>query len=409
MVVSFTTARAFRRSVGTTLRRFSSSVDIGDRFGVSSCTIFDRHIYFKRDDLFAFPDAPHVTGNKVRKLHQLYHEQRLPPVVVSYGGVQSNAMRALAALCQLRGSSFVYFSRPVPEQLRRDPIGNFADACRAGMRLVELSADDYRALASSGQLTPAALDAWAQETAPDDSSAMAPSEPLFVSQGVADELAQAGIDRLCDDIAAFIAAFQETQHDPRPWKVLFATGTGVSAFFAAAYFHRHRTPAEAIALPCATSAATLRQDLLRFEHRLLRDASSSGGVLPTVLDTDPAPRRRFGEVYREHWDLWRALQQQTDMPFDLLYAPRAWELLLAHAAAAAKATTTTAVNSAAPSSGSAEAPSQRRSLRHLWPDHHVLYYHCGGCEGNASQLPRYRRLLSPSPPPDSSVTRRPRR
>eukprot|EP01040_Poterioochromonas_malhamensis_P025254 gene25254-31450_t len=125
MVVSFTTARAFRRSVGTTLRRFSSSVDIGDRFGVSSCTVFDRHIYFKRDDLFAFQDAPHVTGNKVRKLHQLYHEQRLPPVVVSYGGVQSNAMRALAALCQLRGSSFVYFSRPVPEQLRRDPIGNF--------------------------------------------------------------------------------------------------------------------------------------------------------------------------------------------------------------------------------------------------------------------------------------------
>lgn len=138
-------------------------------------------------------------------------------------------------------------------------------------------------------------------------------------------------------------------------------------------------------MPCATSASTLHRDLLRLTDRL-RTASSAGvssdgGNLPTVLDTTHAPRRRFGEVYREHWDLWQALQQQSGMPFDLLYAPRAWEMLLAYAA-----------------NNNATPPSAERSLRHLWPDHHVLYYHCGGCEGNASQVPRYQRLLSPSPP-----------
>lgn len=204
-------------------RQFSGSIFTGDSFGVSSATVFDRQFYFKRDDLFALPGLPHVTGNKVRKLHQLYYEEKLPAVVVSYGGVQSNAMRALAAVCRAKGSSFVYFTRPVPDHLRRHPIGNFADACRDGMRLVEMSVNDYRALASLGQLTPAALDAWTC-LAPDEARAVTSSSPspslLFVSQGVANELAQAGVDRLCDEIAAFIAAFQQTQRDTRPWKVL---------------------------------------------------------------------------------------------------------------------------------------------------------------------------------------------
>lgn len=197
--------------------------------------------------------------------------------------------------------------------------------------------------------------------------------------------------------------------------MLFATGTGVSAYFAAAYFHRHRTPAEAIALPCATSASTLRQDLLRLDHRLRGatsdDGGGGGGGLPTVLDTDHAPRRRFGEVHLDHWDLWQALQQQTDMAFDLLYAPRAWELLLAYAAAATTtATAAPSVSAAASSSATAAPPaaSTERSLRHLWPDHHVLYYHCGGCEGNASQLSRYQRLLSSSQPPDTDRDGSPR-
>lgn len=104
-------------------------------FGVTEKEMFGRKFFFKRDDKFSFPKLSQVTGNKVRKLHSLYYQDSLPPFVISYGGVQSNAMRALAAVCRFKGSQFLYLSRPVPQQLAMNPIGNYLDALNDHMKV----------------------------------------------------------------------------------------------------------------------------------------------------------------------------------------------------------------------------------------------------------------------------------
>lgn len=52
------------------------------------------------------------------------------PVV---NATQSNAMVAIAAVVASKaGSSFVYYTKPVPRWLRRNPVGNFARALALG-------------------------------------------------------------------------------------------------------------------------------------------------------------------------------------------------------------------------------------------------------------------------------------
>ena len=91
----------------------------------------DRTVFVKRDDhtcLYLDDKAgkgtrTSICGNKARKFAYLASipEAKFPPVVVSYGGVQSNAMLALGKLVALRGSTLVYFTQSIPETLRDNP------------------------------------------------------------------------------------------------------------------------------------------------------------------------------------------------------------------------------------------------------------------------------------------------
>jgi len=66
---------------------------------VELCLVRDRMVYIKRDDLLRLPNSS-VSGNKARKMLALNQLpiQQFPQVIVSYGGAQSNAMLALAAI-----------------------------------------------------------------------------------------------------------------------------------------------------------------------------------------------------------------------------------------------------------------------------------------------------------------------
>ena len=81
------------------------------------------------------------------------------------------------------------------------------------------------------------------------------------------------------------------------------------------------------------------------------------GTLPAVL---PAPAGgRFGAPAARDLELWRELAD-AGLHVDLVYAPRAWDALLAALDGAALA------------------------------GRDVCYVHCGGVEGVATQLNRYR-------------------
>lgn len=80
-------------------------------------------IHFKRDDLLL---NCMVSGNKARKFEFLCSQPRLPSRICSYGGIQSNAMSAIANIVFSRKSKskFLYFTRKIPSWLKNNPIGN---------------------------------------------------------------------------------------------------------------------------------------------------------------------------------------------------------------------------------------------------------------------------------------------
>lgn len=98
--------------------------------------------------------------------------------------------------------------------------------------------------------------------------------------------------------------------------------------------------------------------------------------MPEILEgCFPNRKFRFGNLDPLHFKIWQYLAEEHHLVFDLLYAPRAFELLLIAAG------------------NSPRAVSGRITelcMKNLFPDHHILYYHCGGIEGNDSQLLRYK-------------------
>lgn len=150
-------------------------------------------------------------------------------------------------------------------------------------------------------------------------------------------------------------------------QMIVASGTGTTAYFLANYFATHGTVSadkgvEVLAVPCVGSSDYLRKQML-----VLDSLSGGNGILPTILAADKSPKRPFAKPSGEHLHLWKTSQSQTCIEFDLIYAPRTFEILLS------------------------QGDQQSVSLESFMPDANLIYYHCGGAEGNASQLDRYKR------------------
>lgn len=140
---------------------------------------------------------------------------------------------------------------------------------------------------------------------------------------------------------------------------------------------------DVVAVPCVGSSLHLLDQMRRLDS-----VSGCHNIFPTVLRTqrdigptvesgvcsaiirnevvkcesEGSSERMFGDPCAAHYLLWRDLQGAMGMDFDLIYAPRAFELLL-------------------------------ESFKYdgeYWKDCNILYYHCGGMEGNESQLGRYK-------------------
>lgn len=157
---------------------------------VEKIFVKNRLVYLKRDDLLRLENSG-VSGNKARKFYSLNEisSEKFPSCIVSYGGPQSNAMVALAAIVHsknnlkdgdsskampqesfsdddivatLHTKRFVYYTKTLPRFLRKQPSGNLFRAQSLGMELVELTHDEYKTMfgSESGGRSepPAALD-----------------------------------------------------------------------------------------------------------------------------------------------------------------------------------------------------------------------------------------------------------
>jgi 1-aminocyclopropane-1-carboxylate deaminase/D-cysteine desulfhydrase-like pyridoxal-dependent ACC family enzyme len=143
-------------------------------------------------------------------------------------------------------------------------------------------------------------------------------------------------------------------------------------FFAHHYFSNSELSSvvDVVAVPCAGTEDSFLGELKSLNLSTMIDIAT----FPYILSIPSTSKRRFGEVTNIHLSIWKYLQSRCNIVFDLLYATRAFELMLLNSNSSANLQHLDSC-----------------SLVSLFPSHNILYYHCGGCEGNVSQLDRYRR------------------
>ena len=96
--------------------------------------VFRKNLHIKRDDLLI--SASGLSGNKARKfkfLEKLFVEKSSPQLLVSYGGLQSNAMAAISSICHHYNSKFIYMTKNIPKFAAS---GNYATSIEKGMKVL---------------------------------------------------------------------------------------------------------------------------------------------------------------------------------------------------------------------------------------------------------------------------------
>lgn len=272
-----------------------------------------RDFFVKRDDLV----DPLLSGNKYRKLYSLIQTSADKyRAIVSFGGTQSNAMLSIAALCQQKGWSFHYTCKPVLAHLKANPTGNLKLALGLGMQLHEVEHDKYDAATASL------------------SAAFEPST-LFVPQGGADPIAEAGINVLAREIS-------DWQQDQGIEKlhVVTPSGTGTTAFYLA-----HALP----------EAAVLTTACVGDSDYLIRQMGQLGELPHNLRILESEKKFHFARPYAEFLAIYRELKA-AGIAFDLIYGANMWHTLL----------------------------QQVDSI-----EGSILYVHSGGLIGNATMLDRY--------------------
>jgi len=238
--------------------------------------------WVKRDDLL----HPIFNGNKARKF--AYYLHQLPDSSVkkisSYGGNQSNAMRALAALAQLKNWQFDYYTPPLPRWLRAQPQGNLAAALKNGMQLHEITGQ-YKHTHDA-------------------------NDCLFIPQGGAEAHAAYGLQQLATELINFIRQQQLNQA-----AIFLPSGTGTSALYL-----QQALDIPVFTTPCVGDGAYLQQQF----KALLPNTSR----FPQIVDGDQ--KKTFASLHLPWFQLWQELRHHTGIEFDLLYDPKAWQSIKTH-------------------------------------------------------------------------------
>ncbi len=248
---------------------------------ISKIILEDRLFYVKRDDLF----DKYLSGNKYRKLHILLEtpKQNLKKII-SYGGTQSNAMLAIAAMCEKKGWEFTYYSKPISQQQRDENQGNYFHAKRLGMLHVEINNDLYRDYIASLSLHVAV-------------------DTFLIDQGGAVKEAKEGLEVLAAEIKSSSLHVKS---------LATPSGTGTTALFLALALPEYKV----YTTPCVGDMEYLKEQM-RALH-----------VIPdNLIILEPKKKYHFAKPYKEFLEIYNKLLH-VEIEFDLLYAPAMWMALL---------------------------------------------------------------------------------
>ncbi len=276
---------------------------------INKITFQNYSFFIKRDDLL----HKDFSGNKARKFHYFLHNE-FPNInkVISYGSNQSNAMYSLSVLCKLKGWKFDYYVDHIPSYLKDNPNGNYKYALQNGMNIIEAK-------------PPQNID----------------DKTLFLDEGGAIKEASFGIEILASEIKQWAV-----QNRFENINIFLPSGTGTTALYLQKY----------LPFKVYTCACVADEDYLKLQFNNLEKQNH-----PIILKT---PKKfHFGKLYKQNYEIWQELKDQTNIEFDLLYDPIGWQTLL-----------------------QSDLISQ---------DTPILYIHQGGIIGNITMIQRYDRKLNP--------------
>ena len=252
---------------------------------LSEIILDGREFLVKRDDLI----DPYLAGNKYRKLYTLVKTPKEKyTTLISYGGTQSNAMLAIAALCKRKGWQFIYYTKPLSRRQKENPLGNYAAALSLGMVHKEIAAELYRDFIASLSLTLC-------------------DDVCLVHQGGAVQEAKEGLAVLAEELQ-----LQLRECENPPQALATPSGTGTTALFLALAMPEFTI----YTTPCVGDVAYLEQQMSAL-HPIPRNLK--------ILK--PKKKYHFAKPYAEFLEIYQKLKS-TGIEFDLLYAPAMWQALL---------------------------------------------------------------------------------
>ncbi|CAN8066406.1 unnamed protein product [Agarophyton chilense] len=318
----------------------------------------NRTIFVKRDDLL---QVANVAGSKLRKFHSLFVENAIQryDCIVSYGGAQSNAMLALAYLCEHFGKRFVYITRPTPQRISGSR-GNLRVAVEVGMEHVQIGLEAFRD--GFTDTKPQEIGDVAFNILHDLGYNISQKNSLFIPQGGAWPGAEYGVKILAYELQDQIKQLRMEGLLALKRPIVFlSAGTGTTAFYLQKYLQSH---AKVVAVPVSGDERYLVKQIRWLDSY---DVNAGENMKTTPFPDILRPRLRatFGDIRPEKLAMWKELSRSTGgaFDFDLVYAPKTWEeVMLA-------------------------IQEKRLAAR----DEDLIYYHSGGAEGNASMLDRFAR------------------
>lgn len=249
---------------------------------ISKIVLEGREFLVKRDELI----DPYLAGNKYRKLYTLLQtpKENLNKII-SYGGTQSNAMLAIAAMCKEKGWEFLYYSKPVSSQITKQVDDNYSVACELGMQHIEIEHEHYRDCIASLRLN-------------------LEEKTYIIDQGGADRSAQNGLEVLAQEIR---------EQNPDVKALATPSGTGTTALYLALSLPEYRV----YTTPCVGTLEYLKKQM-----------SALHAIPKNLIFLEPQKKYHFAKPYEEFYQIYKKLKN-VGIEFDLLYAPALWLALLA--------------------------------------------------------------------------------
>ena len=191
-------------------------------------------------------------------------------------------MYSLSVLAKLKNWEFVYYTNHIPIFLKQNPHGNYLNALKNGMKIIELNKSN--------------------EEIRDFVKNLSSDDTLVIEEGGRIKEAEFGIKILADEINEYCVK--------NNLKVFLPSGTGTTAYFLTKHLD----------VEVLTTACVGNEEYLKKQFEWL-----GGGKIPIILK--PLRKYHFAKPYKHFWDLFVELKK-NGIEFDLIYDMVAWETLL---------------------------------------------------------------------------------